>query len=218
VAADLVNWDDTRDQAIGLMARVSDTGLGTTDGYALTYQVPDHDIDITRIVNEGGPSVPLSPTSGGVTFVPGKSYRFVFIGKGTQLIGRIYELPNTDTPIIEVSGNDTLPDAPDSLHTSGKSGLIVFDNSGGLQVTDATFDNYYASDIEPPRLALVDYSFGDYAVSWPEGNQFILQGASTLAPNGWEDLTPTSTTAGTHFYDFTPGAIPGQRFFRLIRR
>jgi len=138
----------------------------------------------------------------------------VFLGKGAALEGRVYELPDIKTPLVVVQGTD--PSVTPYL--SGKNGLVVFDNSQGQNQTDATFDNYYASDIEPPQLTLVDYSFGDYAVSWPEGNQFILQGASTLAPNGWEDLAPTSTTAGTHFYDFTPGTTPGQRFFRLVRR
>src|SRR5215204_470972 len=65
IAADIVNWDESLDQAIGLLARMTELGLGTTDGYALTYQVPDHDIDITRFTDEGAvesTSISLMPS------------------------------------------------------------------------------------------------------------------------------------------------------------
>src|SRR5213594_135293 len=83
MVADIVNWDESIDQAIGFLARMTQLGLGTTDGYALTYQVPDHDIDITRFTDEGAvelTSIPLSPTDK-ITMVPGRSYRYVWIGK-----------------------------------------------------------------------------------------------------------------------------------------
>jgi hypothetical protein len=214
VAVDLVNWDNSLDQAIGLLARMTDLGPGTTDGYAMTYQVPGHDIDITRIVNEGGPSVALNGEDS-VTLVPGHSYRFVFIGKGNLLTARVYELPDTVNPIMEASGVDPDP----SPHTTGKCGLIVFDNSDGTMVTDATYDNYFATDVEPPRLTLVDLNFGDYWITWPvDGPQYVLQASSSLPGTTWDDLTPTGTSAGTYYYEFTPSADPAHRFFRLVRR
>lgn len=91
ISADIVNWDESLDQAIGLLARMTQLGLGTTDGYALTYQVPDHDIDITRFTDEGGgpngelTSIPLS--SEDITMMPGRSYRYVWIGKGSDFTG-----------------------------------------------------------------------------------------------------------------------------------
>ena len=38
VAVDLVDWDESPDQLIGLMARASDFGPGMTDGYVLFYE------------------------------------------------------------------------------------------------------------------------------------------------------------------------------------
>ena len=51
-SVDIVNWDTSHDQAIGLLARVTDPGLLTTDGYALTYSTVDRTIDLSRIDNE----------------------------------------------------------------------------------------------------------------------------------------------------------------------
>jgi len=47
-SVDLVDWDDTLDQAVGLLARLDSIGLGTTIGYAFTYQEIDHNVSISR--------------------------------------------------------------------------------------------------------------------------------------------------------------------------
>ena len=36
VSVDLVDWDNTRDQAFGILSRASNVGLGATNGYAFT--------------------------------------------------------------------------------------------------------------------------------------------------------------------------------------
>lgn len=223
VAVDIVDWNESADQAIGLMARLSDVGLGRSDGYAMTYQVPDHDVDITRFTDEAttGGSVTLSGEDS-VTLVPGKSYRFAFIGKGSLLIARVYELPDTLNPIMEASGVD-------ATYTSGQCGLLVFDNSNGAGVADATFDNYFATDVEPPRIKMTDLGFGAWELSWPaEASQFVLQSSTGLTGSAanWTDVSsadiiPPSDVIPSYRYNM--GASPEnggllKQFFQLVRR
>ena len=221
IAVDIVNWDDTKDQAIGILARCTQIGLGQTDGYSMTYQVPDHDIDITRFVNEntstaaGGRSIPLDAEDA-VTLVPGHSYRFTFSGHGTTLTARVYELPDTVNPIMSGSGTD-------DMFPSGQCGLIVFDNSGGTNVTDATFDNYYATDIEPPKLTMQNLFFEFYRLSWPlDKPQFILE-RSTVLPGtatDWQTVTAVSQDPnnGIFFHDIDTTLDGPLNFYRLVRR
>ena len=222
VAVDIVNWDDTLDQAIGILARCTQIGLGQTDGYAMTYQVPDHDIDITRFVNEdtstaaGGGSIPLDAEDA-VTLVPGHSYRFTFSGKGSTLTARVYELPDTVNPIMSASGTD-------ATYPGGQCGLLVFDNtSGGTNTTDATFDNYYATDIEPPKLKMEHLFFEFYRLSWPMGTPFVLE-RSTVLPGSatdWQQVTAgvnEDPANGVFFLDIDTNLDGPQNFYRLVRR
>ena len=219
LAVDILNWDDSLDQSIGILARITDIGLGATDGYAMTYQVRGHDISITRFTDEdtSGGDVRLTGVND-VMLVPGHSYRLVFIGKGSQLIARVYELPDTLNPILDASGTD-------STYPGGQGGLIVFDNtSTGSGLTDATFDNFYATDIEPPRITMTGDPFGTYRLSWPlEASAFVLQSASSLTGSAadWSDVTSgVRTDADSIFYlmDTDPIlGVPPKLFFRLRR-
>lgn len=226
VAVDVVNWDDTKDQAIGILARCTQIGLGQTDGYAMTYQVPDHDIDITRFVNEdtspeaGGLSIPLDAEDA-VTLVPGHSYRFTFSGRGPTLTARVYELPDTVHPIMSASGTDaTFP--------GGQCGLLVFDNTSAANDTaDATFDNYYATDIEPPLLRIEELfpglNFGYYRLSWPlDRPQFVLERSSVLpgTATDWQTVTGVTQDLNTGMFIFDiDTTLDGPRnFYRLVRR
>jgi hypothetical protein len=219
VAVDIVKWNDTVPQSFGLLARIGTAGLGTTTGYAFTWDrgntnsQTSGDVDISRLDNEAPTGISLN-ASDAIRFQPGHSYRMVFTGKGATLEGRVYQLPDTQTPVLVVQGTD--PAA--TPHLSGKSGLVVFDNSEGQNQTDATFDNYYASDIEPPRVTLVDQGFGDYWIIWPvDGPAFVLQATGSLNET-WSDITPTGTDRGYYYYAFTPSSEPDNRFFRFIRR
>ena len=225
MSADIVNWDESMDQAIGFLARMTQLGLGTTDGYALTYQVPGHDIDITRFTDEGGgpmgelTSIPLSP-SDDITMVPGRSYRFVWIGKGSEFTVRIYELPNLDTPILSAT-------ASDNVYTNGVCGFLVYDNSGSdaAGVADATFDNYFATKSEPipPPPLFIDRApvEGVVAVSWSTNlTGFVLQAAPNLSTPSpmWTDLIdPIFVNEQTGRYEYIEFTDSGQRFFRLRR-
>ena len=220
VAVDVVNWDESLDQSFGPFARLTDVGLGTTKGYVMTYQVRGKDIDITRVTGEAGERSVRQGGNGDVTLVLGKSYRFVFIGKGALLIARVYELPDTATPIVEISGTDPEP------YTSGINGLLVYDNSDtASEIADATFDNYFSSDVEPPRIKMTNLDFGAWELSWPaEASQFVLQSSTTLTGSAadWADVTdnvipPSDVTAFYTYNVDAPSGLPKQ-FFRLIRR
>ncbi len=223
IAVDVLSWDESLDQSFGPFARLTDVGLGTTKGYVMTYQVRGKDIDISRITGE---AAERSVVSGGndVTLVPGKSYRFAFIGKGALLTARVYELPDTTTPIVEVSGTDTEP------YTSGVTGLLVYDNSSTASApADATFDNYFTSDVEPPRIKMMNLDFGAWELSWTgEASQFVLQSSTSLTGSAadWTDVPPVDIIPPSDVipsYRYNMGAFPEngglpKQFFRLVRR
>lgn len=225
LSADIVNWDESLDQAIGLLARMTQLGLGTTDGYALTYQVPDHDIDITRFTDEGGgpngelTSIPLSTDD--ITMIPGRSYRYVWIGKGSEFTVRIYELPNVTTPILEAT-------ASDGVYTNGVCGFLVYDNTTGgtAGVADATFDNYFAAKSEPiapPPLFIARAEVeGLVAASWSTNlTGFVLQATEDLSaqPRTWRDIVdPIFVNEQTGRYEYFEFTSDTERLFFRLRR
>ena len=145
VSFDLVDWNNSQDQAFGMLARVSQPGLGTTDGYAFTYAT-DGSIQISRILNEAASTV----GGAAATLNPANDYRFVFTGNSSSLSGAVFDLANLSTPVATASGTD-------ATYASGFLGFIVFDNSStGTGTPDANFDNYSASVVpEPSTLGLL---------------------------------------------------------------
>ena len=142
VSYDLVDWNNSLNQAFGVLGRVTNPGLGTTDGYALTYSTGGS-IDISRITGEA----PTGLGSFSVTLNPANDYRFVFTGTGNTLAGQVFDLSDLSTPLATVTSTD-------STYGSGINGFVVFDNSGAA-TADATFDNYVATVPEPSSLALL---------------------------------------------------------------
>jgi len=221
VAVDVVNWDDTLPQSFGLLARVQTPGLQTTTGYAFTWDrgnptnATAGDLDISSITGEAPSNVTTGPS--GFRMEPGRKYRMVFVGRGSALEGRLYETSDLVNPLIVIQGTDT-------TYSSGQNGMVVFDNSGGRFPTDATFDNFYATDIEPPRIRTTPVGFGAYELAWPrEAAAFELQ-SSTVFPGAETDWTavPGVFTADDRFWiyvDTDPllGGLP-QQYFRLVRK
>ena len=212
VTVDVVNFDPALDQAFGLLGRVREPGFTTTDGYALTYDHQGQDLDLTRFMNE-------NPTGGGfgsgsVALEAGRSYRFVFIGKGPNFTGRVLQLPEL-TQLVEVVGAHT-------EFPSGYSGMVLYDNSGGMGRVDATFDNYLAQDVEPPRLSIEHGPFeGDILVTWAADipTNFFLQGTTTLEPGfTWTNLPLANITEfeGKRIYNDNISTGPN-KFYRLAR-
>ncbi len=229
IAVDVIDWDDTVRQAFGILARVNNFGLGTTTGYAFTYErgagvtMTSGDTDLSSIVCEPGVSceIPVGIQTGpsSIHLDSAKDYRFVFVGRGPILEGRIYELPDTLNPILTIIGSD-------NTYESGYAGLVIYDNSGddiGIR-PDVTFDNYFATDVEPPRIQ-VESLFADlYLLSWPaEASRFVLQESAVLPgiASNWTDVPDVLLMGDRYNYgvetDPSAGA-PARRFFRLVRR
>ena len=210
---DLVDWDETLQQSVGILARVKEPGLGQTDGYVLTYNFRGQDIDITRFTDEdpNGGGLALSGEDN-LILEKGKKYRMVFWGRGTELGARIYELPNLDTPLVDCVGTD-------STYPSGYCGLLVYDNSAAANMrTDATFDNYFAVTEEPPKLQIVDLGFGLLNVQWPgRAASFKLEFTEVFPATTW---TPVSEMFIEYFADLDKyiyqfdGSV-GNQYFRL---
>jgi hypothetical protein len=150
VQADVVNWNNAVPQSFGLAARLSQVGLGTTDGYLLLYDTSNGDFDIYRVDNEGVTSL----AGGTFTLTAGTAYRFTFEGTGGTFTGSVATVATPDTPLLTISNA-----APDTTYAGGFSGLLVAENtSGPINGADATFDNYLSAPVnpipEPSALAL----------------------------------------------------------------
>jgi hypothetical protein len=226
ISVDIVNWNDTLRQAAGILARIRNPGLGTTTGYAFTWDRGNPSSATAGVVDfshiDGEVPQGITPTGDDrLHLEPGKSYRFVFIGRGPNLEGRVYELPDTTTPKVAVTCSD--PNFSPT-YEYGANGLVIYDNTtGGTNVCDVTFDNFYVTDIEPPRIKMTNHGFGTWELSWPrEASPFVLQ-SSTVLPGGpldWTDV-PGVQTADDRFWvlvDSDPllGGLP-KLFHRLVR-
>lgn len=226
---DVVDWEESLvEQAIALIGRLTDSGLFTTKCYLMAYQAGTRDIHIERIADENFERL-VGPSSN-VTLVPGKTYRFTFSGKGALLTGQVFELPDTENPIVEVSGTDTDP------YQSGINGLIIIDNSSSWDSpADVTFDNYFSTDVVPPRiiprprLKFRDLGFRELELSWPSNeSQFVLQSSTSLSGSttDWTDVSvadiipPTDIDPSFRYYVGAAQQAGGllRQFFRLIRR
>lgn len=213
---DLVEWDDTLQQSVGILARVREVGLGTTDGYVLTYNFRGKDIDITRFTDEDGAGGSLTLVGDDkLELVKGKKYRLVFFGRGTEFGARVFDLDNLSTPVLSVT-------ASDATYDSGFCGLLVYDNSAAQTLgTDATFDNYFATIQEPPQLEVFDLGFGLVQVRWPgRAADFVLESTDAWPATRW---APVSELEIGYFpevdrYIYPIDASSGKQFFRLIRR
>ena len=177
-------------------------------------------MDISRITAEAATGASGQQSANDkYHFIPGRTYRLVFIGRGSLLEGRLYELPDLTTPKVIVTAND-------ATYASGVSGLVVFDNSATANnLTDTTFDNFVNLDVEPPtvRISRPD-GFGESTVSWPMSyynGGFKLQYSTVLPSATW-----TTIPDALYFPDpmdpdriqyVTPTNVDPMTFFRLRR-
>ncbi|MEO8352173.1 MAG: PEP-CTERM sorting domain-containing protein [Chthoniobacteraceae bacterium] len=143
VQVDVTSWDAALEQAFGLTARMSQIGLGTTNGYGLVYTTDSNDFLLGRIDGEAFET--LDTTS--LSLIPGDGYRFVFSGMDFDFTGLIFDLADLSTPLATLT-------AFDSNYDSGVAGLLVAAD-GNPGTADATFDNYVANVPEPSTAGLV---------------------------------------------------------------
>ena len=157
VSVDLVSWDATLQQSFGIMARASEIGPGTSNGYFLNYSPgpasgrPNGSLAINVLIGEvpqlGGAFSIITPD-----LDPSVGYRMVFEGVGDTLTGSIYALDDLNSALVSIS-------ATDETFSSGLVGLLVTDSSvitpsgNPLNAADATFNNF-AVVPEPSFAAL----------------------------------------------------------------
>ena len=150
VSVDIKSWDPNDKQAIGVLGRLSNVGLGTTDGYLLAMFPQSGVLAINRLDNESatglnGSLAPIDATH---------QYRLVFSGSGGTLTGALYDLSNLLTPVATAT-------ATDSKYSSGFSGLFVSGSipDGVASAANATFGAYSAAP-EPGTWALLAAGLG----------------------------------------------------------
>lgn len=138
---------------IGLVARVSDPGLGTSDGYALLYSFTTEVLYFASFADE-------SPTSLGglddensfanLALEAGVTYRMRFLGEGTTLTGIVEQATEGGElfiPVAEVF-------IEDGTYASGLSGILgVACECDPAGAVDVTFDNLFVAVPEPHEYA-----------------------------------------------------------------
>ena len=213
-SVDVLDFDDTVRQAFGIAARVNTPGLGTTGGYLFSWEpgsgslpgVSNGDLDISTLVNEA-PTGQIETAPSGLHLTRGKSYRFVFMGRGFEFEGRVYELPDTTNPLIILPATD-----PSQLYPSGIVGLITA-SQGSLTVPgDATFDNFLVTGSEP-RLSIAKAG-NTTTISWPVLSTFVLQSSPSLTSPVWTDVTTGINHTG-HLNAYPVSGAAGTLYYRL---
>lgn len=143
---DLSTFNKDLPQFVGLGARLSDQGLGTTDGYVFGYDNSFGGLFISKVTDEQVSGViAFTP----LTLDPAKSYHFTFSAAGPSLSGTVAESAPGSALLGNISGTD-------ATYSSGSVGFIIADNStDGSFGADATFDNLTVTQVpEPAHLAL----------------------------------------------------------------
>lgn len=174
---DIVAWDAELAQDIGIIARGTTIGLGTTSGYALTLDVDEGAAYLSRLDSE----VAATLATGPVVMEPGKTYRFRLTAVGNFISAGIAnaDIPNDELIILE---------AEDDIYDSGVSGF--FNNSGVDDgTTDATYDRFVAFDPSGPsmRPAINAWTLDDagmlsvdYSVAQSAGGGYVLESSADL--------------------------------------
>jgi hypothetical protein len=213
MSADVIDFDDTVRQAFGLAARIDSPGFMTTGGYLFSYEpgpgpLPNPtggDLDISVLVGES-PVGQIETAPSGLHLTRGKSYRFVFMGSGTNFEGQVYELPDTSNPLIRLPANDPL-----NRYPIGQVGLVVASESSTTVPGDATFDNFLVTTAEP-RLT-VNRTGNSVVLTWPF-LPYRLQSTPSLSSPAWTDVATGIVNAGGGMsYTVTP---TDTRYFRLV--
>ena len=224
MSVDVTNNATTYSQVFGLLARAGDFSgpypAATTRGYAfvyangsVSYPLGDNYLAIFRLKNDLQTSgVPGTGSDGnlthcelhGVNLDRTKWHRFVFIGRGTHLEGRVYELPNVTTPVAVLQADTALAPS-DPQHTNGQCGVFAFNvaDEGGNPFqgpVDVTYDNYYASARCPMNIndMVVKDDFND--------------GNDTAPTVAWTHYDPISAAVGFAQNSWT---FPGGNSYRL---
>ena len=209
VCVDFTAWDVTKDTSMGILARIQpNPAPGNLNGYALTYQGNDRDLEINRVTGEVGTKI--SQGRVGIVLDPAKVYRMVFFGIGGYLEGRIFDRDNPVVPLATVT-------AQDPFYSTGTNGLLIYTELNTNIA--ATFDHYRADAGSAPPLQLNPGGTGGLVLSWNTelGLPWRLQ--SSLALLSWENRLPASVENGTTKLPIPSSELFGftSQYFRLFK-
>lgn len=214
VVVDIVGYDASLKQAIGIIARAASPGVGTTRGYVFTYQphLDDNDVQINLVTGEEptaiSPAAGLVPSPGS-----GTTLRMVFLGSGDYLEGRVYAISDLLNPLAVAW-------AYDPTYSAGNCGVVVSDfSAAGNGAVDATFDNYFANDGTAPQPLITRTAPGELTLTWPDYALCWQPQTATKLPTGlWTDVTTGIThEASEGRFAYAVSLVPAepQRFWRL---
>jgi hypothetical protein len=142
LTVDLTEWNDNLDQIVGLLARGSRIGLGSTIGYVFMYDPRYFEtgevagrLEIDRLDGE----MPSELTTLRIALDPKHAYRLAFTGLGSNLSGEVFDLNAGSALVANLHATEDKYDA-------GGPGVVVADASiGGAGPADGTFDNFTAA-------------------------------------------------------------------------
>lgn len=214
VSVDVVDYDTSLDQNIGILARVKEPGLGMLDGYGMTYNPIDQRIFFTVITDEGGPS----PFNAVVPLAVGEPVRLVFQGKGSDFKLEVFTLNDLENAValLEVS---------DGTYTTGTCGIFVVSDPANPAIgVDCTFDNYFAATEDPEEFRVLSVQLvGEQVVfeflSKPSRG-YALWISNDLATWAESNDGITGAIAATTVYTHTPSELEpaGLHQFYQFRR
>jgi hypothetical protein len=132
--ADLIGWNNTINQAFGILYFAQNIGPGTTTGYVMNYNAKDGNLQINSLTGEA----PNTIAESHIPLDPAHRYHWQLSVFNGNMLGRVFQLPDTTNPLGSVVVNDT-------TYSAGVNGLFNFDRSDPPYAgTDSTFDNYDA--------------------------------------------------------------------------
>lgn len=154
VAVDIVDWDNRLDQGIGLAVRLSNVGLGQTEGYIIMYYAnpstsePYGEFEIDSI---SGEALEATLTVEHIKLDPERSYRMVATASGSILKAYMYDLEDLTKPLAELTVENA------TNHPSGFVGVTTFYRGNDITADssrgDVTFDNFWAMPSRPDSVA-----------------------------------------------------------------
>ncbi|MGI9240366.1 MAG: hypothetical protein ACR2RV_06165 [Verrucomicrobiales bacterium] len=208
---DLVDYDGSLDQNIGMLSRVTDAGAGTTNGYAVTYNPIEQKIYLSVIRGEAGENLAEAEV-----FVPeGDPIRLVFTGVGDDLKLEIFALPNTSDPVGSIETSDP-------TWGSGTSGVFVAADPADTPIpVDCTFDNYFAASEEPLATGVtsIELESSDLVfefLSNPNRTYGIWESANLVDWAELNDSIPAALDVKTRFSMPKPDLLMRYYQFRVV--